>query len=679
MKRLFIAEKPDMGKKIAAALGKGGRSGPGYVQVGNDYVSWCIGHLLEQCPPGSYNEAWEKWNMDNLPMIPEKWKLQVSGDKGKQVKVIKELLEQVDEVVNAGDPGREGQLIVDELLQFLKSKKPAKRLILNSLDPKTVQKALQNMDDNKKYFPIYEAGLGRQRADWLIGMNMTQAYTLIGRSLGQQGVLSVGRVQSPTLAIVVRRDEEIENFVPQDYLVIHGDFQTIRKDYFKAKWMPNSQQKDLPWLAETRILDEKEATKIVNKVQGKTGVIRDYETKRVQEAPPLPFELGDMQIYCNSKFGFTAQETLDLCQQLYEAGYLSYPRTDCQYLPENIYSDRGDVLNAIANVPEMNAFCTGADQTLKSAVWDDSKLGEHYGIIPTREIPHFQNDKQKKVYTAAALRYVAQFYPEAEIDKTKIVVVVEQEEFVAQGSVIFFAGWKELFGYEPPKKDGAKAKKKTDDDGEETEEDDDNIILPKVNKDEDAVCIKAYAEKKQTKPPSRFTQGSLIKAMKNAHQFVQDPEMKKKLKAVEGIGRSATRANIIETLLKRALLTAQGKKIISGDNGRKLIQMIPQKLTDPGLTAIWEMALDQVATSKLPFDQFYNKQIAWIGTLVSTAKQSYVPPTPKINANTPSNGTCPKCNKGTMLLRTVKAGKNAGSQFWGCSNYPKCNHLEPKK
>lgn len=675
MSKLFIAEKPKMGRAIAEALGSGLKSGVGCVQVGNDYVTWCVGHLLELANPEDYNPEFIKWRMDLLPIIPETWKLQISGDKGKQVKIIKDLLQNVDEVVNAGDPGREGQLIIDELLLFLKNKKPVQRLLLNSLDKKSIKTALGNLQDNKKFLNTYEAGVGRQRADWLIGMNMTRAYTLIGQGAGGKGVLSVGRVQSPTLAMVVRRDLEIESFVPKDYWTIVGEFQTAKNEVFAAKWLPNQKQKEQPWLEETKILEEKKANEICQKVNGQPGVIRDYEQKRVQEAPPLPFELSDMQIHCNAKWGYSAQDVLETCQKLYENGFLSYPRTDCPYLPENQFSEAAEIIKAIGAQSELNGVAGKSNLSLKSAAWDDSKLGEHHGLIPTREVASFVSDMEKNIYMTSAKRYIAQFYPDAEIDKTKIVVVVHEEEFTAQGSIVAFSGWKEVFGYEPPVPKQKKKAKKNDDDSTEAEDEDDGTELPSLVQGEKVLCQKTNLEKKQTTPPSRFTQGSLLEAMKKAYLLVSDPEMRKRLKESKGIGTSATRANIIETLIKRALLLSQGKKVISSDSGRGLINMLPDKLVDPGLTAVWEMALDSVAKGKLPFNQFYDKQTAWLNKLIENAKLGYKPiaqrPAPQS-----SGKTCSVCKKGQMVLRVVKNGPKAGNKFWGCNNFPHCKNIE---
>lgn len=335
MTRVIIAEKPDMGRKIAGALAKPHKSGNGYIETGEGIVTWCIGHIMRSYQPNEYKTEWEKWDFGQLPMILDDWKIKIDSDKAKQFKVIKELLEKSSEVVNAGDPGREGQLIVDEVLHYLKYKKPAKRVLLYSLDHKSIKEAFAKLEDNSKYFPLYEAGVCRGYADWLMGMNATRAYTLLAQKKGYKGVLSVGRVQSPTLAIVVRRDEEIENFVPHDYSSIVATFEHSGTN-FNAYWKPSDNTPE-EWLdSEKRLINLEAATNITNKVLNKTGKVLNYEEKSGKENPPLPFNLSKMQIYANSKWGMSAKEVLDTCQALYEKHELqTYPRTDCQYLPEN--------------------------------------------------------------------------------------------------------------------------------------------------------------------------------------------------------------------------------------------------------------------------------------------------------------------------------------------------------
>ncbi len=684
MTRVIIAEKPDMGRKIAGALAKPHKNGNGFIETGEGIVTWCIGHIMKAFEPNEYNPSWEKWNFDQLPMLLDDWKIKVDSDKAKQFKVIKELLANCSEVVNAGDPGREGQLIVDEVLQYLKFKKPSKRVLLYSLDQKSIKQAFANLEDNQKFFPLYEAGVCRGYADWSMGMNATRAYTLLAQKNGYKGVLSVGRVQSPTLAIVVKRDEEIENFVPHDYATIIATF-VHNSQPFNAYWKPNdSTPKE--WLDEEgRLVNLSQASQIAQKIINKPGIIKNYEEKDGKENAPLPFNLSKMQIYANAKWGMSAKEVLDVCQALYEKHELqTYPRTDCQYLPENQFGDASIILSHIKNShPHLTQAVSGANPQLKSVAWDDSKLGEHFGLIPTKKEADLSqlSTNEKRIYQAVCERYVAQFYPACEYKTAAIIVECEHETFKANGKIILKPGWRAIFNNEE------ETEEKSNDDEQEQ-------VFPNIAPNQQVVCSNSKKQDKKTTPPSRFTEGSLIKAMTSVHTLVTDPEQKKKLKEKKGIGQEATRTQIIENLFKRTLLVKQGKQIISSSAARSLIHALPKKVIDPALTAVWEDALDRIAEGKLSAQTFREKQNQWVMQLIEEAKkttigaiqQSSTPQTKssaggKINVGgktTPASSgkktkTCPKCNKGQMVERTAKA---SGKKFIACNNYPACNHVE---
>lgn len=719
-----------MGRTIAKNLPGPHRTKDGYVETGDGIVTWCIGHLLETAPPDAYDPKYEKFpgRFDDLPILPVDWKLQVAGDKNKQVKVIKDLLKTCSEVVNAGDPGREGQLIIDELLEFLGNRKPVKRILLNALDDLTVQRELSNLHDNRQFHSLYQAGLGRQRADWLVGMNMSRAYTILGSSAGYRGVLSVGRVQSPTLAIVVRRDREIESFVPQDYWSIKAQFEATNHgaSLFWASWVPpghgsgadqekeddeddeasdvaNAAATRPAWLdASNRIIDQTIAQQIVSKIKGQQASVIEAHRKRTQEHAPLPFDLSAMQIMANAKWNASVQEALQACQSLYEKGYATYPRTDCVYLPESQHADAAAILSSIGSaIPALSSLAQGANPQLKSRAWNDSKLGEHHAIIPTRSAPDLSKltPLERNVYEAISQRYLAQFYPPAEVDKAKILLEVQSERFLARGRNIVSPGWRVIFGGSddaPPQE-----AKPEDDDPSSAKSD---ALLPPLNQGDPALCKQAKLDAKKTQPPARFTQGTLLASMQKVHTLVTDPTVKKKLRSLDGIGRSATRASIVETLIKRGFLETKGKQIISSTVGRSLIDALPPKLIDPALTAMWETALDAVAAGKTSLDAFMTKQADWLGKLVDAAKTSKVENLPQGSASpsfaakkTSRPGaktaagksappkkvagapTCPKCKKGQMVERVAKGGPNAGKPFLGCTNYPNCKHAEPIK
>ena len=681
-KRLFIAEKPSMGKAIAAEIaalaGTSVQAQRTHVSVGTDTVSWCFGHLLELAPPQTYDPKYEKWNLDDLPILPTQWKMQIAGDKKAQVDAIKGLLKDCDEVIHAGDPGREGQLIVDELLQFLNNKKPVKRILLNALDSRSIQQALSALEPNQKFLPVFRAGQARSHADWNMGMNMTRAFTVLGRRAGYGGgVLSVGRVQTPTLSIVVHRDEAIEAFKPKDYWTPWATFK-VAQGQFKAKWTPPSDM-EVAWLDDARrVVQQPAAQAILDKIKGKTGVVSKFEEKPKSIEPPLPFSLSMLQTLANAKWGVTASDTLKICQELYEAKLTSYPRTDCSYLPTNQLADVADVLKAVAaNKQELTGIILGADQSRKSSAWNDKKLSEHHAIIPTRLAAPSAlaglSEPHRKLYDAIVKRYIAQFYPECDVRVTTVDVLIEKEIFHATGQRQINAGWKIVYG-------GAEV----EDEDQEAEE---NQAFPPISQGEDSTCVGVDLKAAKTTPPPRFNDGSLIKAMTNVHQLVDDEESKKRLKDVKGIGTEATRANILETLVARGFVKRDKKALVSTAIGRALIHTLPPRMLDPGLTAMWENAFDGIARAEnseqaeVRYRTFMDKMNAWLKQLLTVAPQSDFSKLPidaknQVKALPGHGAVCPSCGKGKMLTREVKAGKAKGKTFLGCSNYPTCSHSE---
>lgn len=694
-KPLIIAEKPDMGRKIAAALNKPHKNGDGFIETADAYVTWAIGHVMKSFQPEDYNPEWAKWKLDNLPMIVDEWKIKVDPDKAKQFKVIKGLIanSDVSSIVNAGDPGREGQLIVDEILYYVNNKKPVKRILLHSLDKASILSAYANMEDNQKFYNLYQAAVCRGFADWHMGINGTCAYTLMAQKSGYKGVLSVGRVQSPTLAIVVQRDEIIENFVPQDYFVILANF-LHNATAFNAYWKPNDNT-PVSWLdEEKRLKDKMVANSIAAKVQGKQGSVIEYEEKDHKEPQPLPFNLSKMQIYANSKWGMTAKETLDVCQSLYEKHELqTYPRTDSQFLPEIQLTDASIILNHISQSnPSLANAVNGANATLKSRAWNDKEVGEHFGLIPTKKQADLSqlSANEKKVYQAVCERYIAQFYPVCEYKTATVLIDCEQEHFKANGKVITKPGWRQIFNNDEEnedKKDGA----------------DEDQIFPAMKQGESVNCQGIKCMDKKTTPPPRFNEGSLLNAMTNIHTLVSDPIQKQKLKEKKGIGQEATRTGILETLFKRNLFARQGKQIVSSPAGRALIHALPKKVVDPALTAVWEDALDKIAEGKLTADNFKQKQIQWVTQLIAEAKTTQISNIPQAPAapakgktssgNSSGNSsagktsvkssgakaapakagkTCPKCKQGNLVEKTTKTGK----KMKGCSTWPKCDFVE---
>lgn len=689
MTRLFIAEKPDMGRKIASALALPHKNGQGYIETGEGIVTWCIGHIMESFEPPDYDPNWKKWDFSVLPMIPPTWKIKVTDAKKTQFNVIKNLVKNASEIVNAGDPGREGQLIVDEVLQYLNNKKPVLRILLDALDKPSIRKALNNLEDNANFYNLFLAAECRGYADWLIGMNGTRAYTLVAQKNHYEGVLSVGRVQSPTLAIVVKRDEEIENFVSHTYYTINAKFSSTK--HFNTTWRPNELTPLTSLDKEKRLIDNQLADNIIKKIQGKNGIVTDYSEVEGKSNQPLPFNLSKLQIYANAKWGTSAKDVLDTCQSLYQNHELtSYPRTDCQYLKESHHADGAIITSNIGqSFPNLAQAAGAVTLSIKSAAWNDKKLSDHYAIIPTQKVADITklSPLELKIYQAICERYLAQFYPPCEFLTTTIVIDCEKETFKTTGKVITKPGWKAIF-----------------DSGEEEEDDNENSqTLPALKIGDTVQFVSAIKNTKQTTPPARFTEGTLLDAMTNVHTLVDDPVHKAKLKDKKGIGQEATRTGILETLFRRNFLKKDEKKLISTEAARTLVHNLPKKIIDPTLTAIWEDALDKIAEGKISATDFKSKQQAWVQQLVTDAqtlsikitstappKNAYTKtaskPASKSAASKPastapktksSGKKCPACGQGELVEKKAKA---SGKIFLGCNTWPKCNHVEwPKK
>ena len=607
--RLFIAEKPSLGRAIAQYLAvkgtpQGGQGrGVTHIVAGDDVVSWCFGHLLEMAEPDDYNEAYKRWSFNTLPIVPTEWRLLPRESAKVQINVIKLLLAKCDIVVHAGDPDRVGQLLVDELLEHLGNTKPVQRIWLSALDESNVRKALANLKDNTSYANLKASAEARQRGDWLVGMNLTRAYTLAGQQGGYQGVLSIGRVQTPTLALVVNRDLSIENFNPRDFYAVVATIQADKGD-FLARWKPSE---DVPVDESGRVIDQAIAEAIVTKTTGKAGTVVSFVAAKKKQAAPLPFSLSTLQAMANKKLGLGAQEVVDIAQSLYESKLTTYPRTDCNYLPE---SQIGDASKILASLPaEYEEFIKQADTSLKSAAWNDKKITAHHAIIPTGHRASLAG-KQQQVFDLIVRAYLAQFFPAFTYCETSIVLNVEGETFTASGKVPLLPGWKIVYGaMDEESTSGTKydAAKQT---------------LPLVKKGECVECKNAKVEFKKTTPPARFTEGTLIQAMTNIHNLVEDPELKRRLKETAGIGTEATRAGIIETLKKRIFIAEKGKQIISTTAARCLIAALPTSVKSPGLTGLFEQLLDGIADGRFTMEQFLKKQSEFVTKLVNHAKTS---------------------------------------------------------
>ncbi|MGL4724547.1 MAG: DNA topoisomerase III [Scandinavium sp.] len=595
--KLFLCEKPSQGRDIARVLGAT-KKGEGCLSGNEIIVTWGFGHLMEMVPPEYYDAKYKKWTLSDLPVIPAQWQLAVKPEAKKQFAVIRRHLKKAQAVVIATDADREGEMIAREILDACQYRGPLSRLWLSALDEASIRKGLATLRPGESTEALYQAGLGRARADWLCGMNLTRLFTLKGRKPGEKGVYSVGRVQTPTLRLIVDRDREIANFVPHDYWTLVVQLRG-KNSGFQAQWLAPESASD----EEGRCIREAVAQQAAREIkQSGQAIVTATETKRVKTAAPLPFDLGTLQQHCSKKWGMGAQQVLDIAQSLYETHKATtYPRTDCGYLPLSMLADVPQVLRALsASVPAFTRLLAACNLQQKSRAWNDSKITAHHGIIPTMQSADTSrmSDDERRVYDLICRHYLAQFLPLHEADKTRIQLSCGIQQLLAQGNVVIVPGWKQAFG----DNDAA---------GDDTQ------VLPALVKGEQCAVSGVTITPLQTRPPEHYTEGTLIAAMKNASRFVTDERLKQRLKESAGLGTEATRAGIIETLLRRGYIRKQKRHLVATDSARTLMDMLPAIIKDPGMTALWEQALDDVAVGKLPLAIFLQKQSTWIGAMVS--------------------------------------------------------------
>lgn len=628
--KLFIAEKPSVAKAISTELGVVSR-GNGFITCKNDtVVTWCFGHLLEQAEPDAYlpddipktKKGKKIWRLQDLPIFPQSWIMLTKGDAGakKQLAAIGKLLKSATSVVNAGDPDREGQLLVDEVLEHFKNRKPVERFWVSAVDPASIRKGLKQLFDNRNYAGMRDAARGRSRADWLLGMNLSRAYTLTNND----GLLAVGRVQTPTLFMVARRDYVVRNFVPVPYLAISAD---LAKDNtpFSARWKPSPTQQGLDEEGKL-LIDLAIGRALVEKLSHEThGTVTSATTKRRKAYPPKAYSLADIQIEASKRFGMTAEETLRVCQSLYETHKItSYPRTDCGYLPESQHADAPSVLAAVAkNFPAAAAACAKADPKLKSPTFNDKKITAHHGIVPVANTvnPSALSANEEKLYRLIVRRYIAQFFPVHEFDATEVMIDIGGETFVAKGKVVRVEGWKVLFAKDKAVVEAKKKKAKKDGDESDTDQDDDDAqTLPPLKKGDtpDVKAIKGREDK--TKPPSFFTEGTLIAAMENIWRGYDDPKGQAMLKEAGGIGTPATRAAIIAELKRKTYLETEGKFLHCTEVGRNLLKKVSPRIRSAAMTAHFEERLKLVEAGQAPLDSFVSEYEAFIADECAKAK-----------------------------------------------------------
>ena len=646
--KVCIAEKPSVAREIASVLGANTKR-DGYYE-GNGYaVTYTFGHLCTLKEPNDYKPHWKSWDLNNLPMLPERFETKVSKDSGikKQFKIIKQLFDKADVVINCGDAGQEGELIQRWVLSQANYKGKVERLWISSLTTEAIKEGFKNLKPSEDYDNLYYAGFSRAIGDWLLGMNATRLYTL--KHGGYKQMLSVGRVQTPTLAMLVNRFNEIENFKPQPY----WELQTLyRETLFSYE--------------EGRFLKMEDGEKLASIVREHDFEIVSTTKKAGNEYAPKLFDLTGLQVYCNTKFGFSADETLKIVQKLYEQKVVTYPRVDTTFLPNDVYPKVPGILKNLTNYATLTQPLDGKKLKKTKKVFDDSKVTDHHAIIPTGQQINLQYNQQQ-VYDIIVRRFIAVFYPDCKVSNTTVIGKAEKVKFKATGKEILEKGWRVVF--ETPNNTSKEPG-----------------ILPTFQKGEKGPHQPSFIEK-QTKPPKQFTEASLLRAMETAGKQVDDDELREIMKE-NGIGRPSTRANIIETLFRRKYIKRNKKQVIPTVTGIQLIDTIQNEmLKSAELTGKWEKQLKDIEKGTFSAGSFIKQMKQMVDHLVYEVRSE----TKKANISAINNKpaaaaskkkaikkatgitseVCPKCKEGT-----IRKGKLA----YGCSEFNKtCDFVIPFK
>ena len=590
-----IAEKPSVAKDIARIIGAHS-SKNGYME-GNGYqVTWTFGHLCCLKEPNDYYDNWKHWSLAALPMLPPRFGIKLIDDEGikRQFAVIEQLMQHADSIINCGDAGQEGELIQRWVMQKAQAKCPVKRLWISSMTDEAIREGFNKLKEQSVYEPLYLAGLSRAIGDWILGMNATRLYTLkYGRN---RQVLSIGRVQTPTLALIVSRQKEIDNFKPETY------------------WVLATIYRDTTFTATKGRFDKKEDGEAAFKtIEGEPFTVTDVQKKKGTEAPPKLYDLTSLQVDCNKKFGYSAEMTLNLIQSLYEKKYTTYPRVDTQYLSDDIYPKCPQTMNGLYQTKiqsktvyaELIKPLGGKPLKKSKKVFDSSKVTDHHAIIPTGVPPTGLSNMEENVFDLIARRFIAVFYDDCKFATTTVMGKVKDIEFKASGKEILVPGWRNVY-----------AKNQHEDDDADEKPVDEERTLPTFTKGESGTHVPTLTEK-QTTPPKYYTEATLLRAMETAGKFVDDEELRAALKE-NGIGRPSSRASIIETLFKRHYIQRERKRIVATPLGIQLIDIIKEKLlTSCELTGIWEKKLRDIEHQKYDAAQFVNELKTQITTIVN--------------------------------------------------------------
>ncbi|URZ03651.1 DNA topoisomerase III [Clostridium felsineum] len=636
-KILVLAEKPSVARDLAKVL-KANINKKTHLE-GNKYVViWALGHLVSLADPESYGEKYKKWSMDTLPMLPKYMKLSVLKNTSKHFYDIKKVMERkdLDELVIATDAGREGELVARWIIEMAKWKKPIKRLWISSQTERAVKEGFQHLKDGREYENLYKSAKCRSEADWFVGLNVTRALTC-----KYNAQLSAGRVQTPTLYMIVEREEEIRKFKPKDYYTIEGKAKS-----FSMNWHDKR--------GDFKIFDKEKAESVAAKLKGRKGKIVEVSESNKKKYSPALYDLTELQRDANRFFGFSAKETLSIMQRLYENHkLLTYPRTDSRYIPHDVVATLKDRLKAIS----IGKYSKFAAEILRSKInvhkgfVDDSKVTDHYAIIPTEEKPTLGalSNEEFKIYDLVVKRFLSIMLPAFEYLQTTIKAEVENEIFIAKGKVVKKKGWKEVYDKTEDFEEKSELKEQT---------------LPSVNKGDDIAFSEIVIKKGQTKPPSRFTEATLLSAMENPQKYVSmDKTSAKTLGETGGLGTVATRADIIEKLYKTFYIEKKGNEIVPTSKGKQLVNLVPSDLKSPLLTAKWEGQLDAISKGKLNGLSFVNEIKGYASKLVDDVKGSK----DTFKYDNLTGTKCPECGK-YMLQVNGKRGRMLVCQDRECGH-----------
>ncbi|RED52651.1 DNA topoisomerase-3 [Cohnella phaseoli] len=596
LKTLVIAEKPDMGRNIAAVIEPKAQNKRSYLEGENYIITWAIGHLIGLAEPDLYDEKYKKWRFGDLPIIPDDFKLLPNPRTKDQLQVIADLAARSGELVNACDAGREGQHIFSLIVRHLGLRQPVKRLWISDLTAETIRKGFDQLKDNTEYANLTQAARARSEADWLIGMNGSRAFTTKHNEL-----LSVGRVQTPVLALIYDRQKQIESFDSLKFYEITGMFEQDGGIAYKSNWQGD------------RLTDPEKAKAIADKVRGKTGAIASYEVKDTKEYPFKLYDLTLLQREANGKFSFSAKKTLDVAQALYEKHkVISYPRTNSNYVNAENIPEMHKILDAMRNSPDYGEFVNGANKRFVHAnnknVCNPAKVEDHHAIMPTMRKPQGLSPDERKLYDLIVKRFLSHFYPAAEYKVHTVLTEVEKETFKTTVKQLLSLGWKIIYaGDAPASKGSAKEKSKDKDDGAAEEEEQETDAPFEVDPQKPVVCADAEVKEKETQPPKPYTEGTLLKAMESAGKQIEDEELRDAMKD-SGLGTPATRAATIERLKQVGYVDMQGKRIVITPKGRTAIELIRgagvELLTSPEMTGHWERRLTEIARGQASADVF---------------------------------------------------------------------------